>query len=150
MVLILPPLIWGWLTYRVFACDALAEHASADERKRILREHRGSFLLMGVLSGYLGAAPRLLWASGAMVIALAPLLVPVAIWIYTLVFAFASLWFAHFALAALQHLRATSPRDASEAQMSSADAAVPRPLNLPAAGPAEDLGLPPPGTIGPL
>jgi hypothetical protein len=32
-------------------------------------------------------------------------LVPVAIWIYTLVFAFASLWFAHFCLAALQALR---------------------------------------------
>jgi hypothetical protein len=28
LVLILPPLIWGWLTYRVFAFDALAEHAS--------------------------------------------------------------------------------------------------------------------------
>ena len=33
------------------------------------------------------------------------ILVPVAIWIYTLVFAFASLWFAHFCLAALQALR---------------------------------------------
>ena len=33
------------------------------------------------------------------------MLVPVAIWIYTLVFAFSALWFAHFALAALQALR---------------------------------------------
>jgi hypothetical protein len=30
---------------------------------------------------------------------------PVAIWIYTLVFAFSSLWFAHYALSALQQLR---------------------------------------------
>jgi hypothetical protein len=105
LVLILPPLIWGWLTYRVFAFDALAIHASAEERKTLLRQHRGSLLLMGILSGYLGAAPSLLWASGAMFIALAPLLVPVAIWIYTLVFAFASLWFAHFALTALERLR---------------------------------------------
>ncbi len=109
LVLILPPLIWGWLTYRVFAFDALATHASTEERKRIMRENRGTLLLMGVLSGYLGAAPSLLWASGAMFIAMAPVLVPVAIWIYTLVFAFASLWFAHFSLAALQRLRATSP-----------------------------------------
>lgn len=107
LVLILPPLIWGWLTYRVFAFDALAVHASSQERKQILREHRGQLLLMGVLSGYLGAAPSLLWASGAMFIAMAPLLVPVAIWIYTLVFAFASLWFAHFALSCLQAMRAT-------------------------------------------
>jgi hypothetical protein len=107
LVLILPPLIWGWLTYRVFAFDALALHASVPERKAILKAHRGSLLAMGVLSGYLGAAPSLLWASGAMFIALAPLLVPVAIWIYTLVFAFASLWFAHYTLAALQALRAS-------------------------------------------
>lgn len=106
LVLILPPLIWGWLTYRVFAFDALAEHASADERRQILKEHRGTLLAMGIVSGYIGAAPSLLWASGALFIAMAPLLIPVAIWIYTLVFAFASLWFAHYGLAALQKLRA--------------------------------------------
>lgn len=106
LVLILPPLIWGWLTYRVFAFDALAEHASADERRHILKEHRGTLLAMGIISGYIGAAPSLLWASGALFIAMAPLLVPVAIWIYTLVFAFASLWFAHYGLAALQKMRA--------------------------------------------
>lgn len=108
LVLILPPLIWGWLTYRVFAFDALAAHASADERRELMREHRGALLTMGILSGYLGAAPSLLWASGAMFIALAPLLVPIAIWIYTLVFAFASLWFAHYLLQALERLRAAS------------------------------------------
>jgi len=106
LVLILPPLIWGWLTYRVFAFDALAVHASVDERRHIFKEHRSTLLVMGILSGYLGAAPTLLWASGALFIALAPLLVPVAIWVYTLVFAFASLWFAHYGLAALQKLRA--------------------------------------------
>jgi hypothetical protein len=105
LVLILPPLIWGWLTYRVFTYDALSEHATAEERRTLMRRHRGTLLIMGVLSGYVGAAPSLLWASGAMFIALAPLLVPVAIWVYTLVFAFASLWFAHYCLAALERLR---------------------------------------------
>ena len=33
------------------------------------------------------------------------ILVPLAIWIYTLVFAFSSLWFAHYCLAALERLR---------------------------------------------
>jgi hypothetical protein len=64
-----------------------------------------SLLGMGVLTGYLGAAPSLVWASGAIAIVFAPVLVPVAIWIYTLVFAFSALWFAHFTLAALQSLR---------------------------------------------
>jgi hypothetical protein len=61
---------------------------------------------MGALTGYLGAAPSLVWATGAIAIVLAPVLVPVAIWIYTLVFAFSALWFAHYALSALQALRA--------------------------------------------
>ncbi|WP_137920445.1 EI24 domain-containing protein [Hydrogenophaga sp. 2FB] len=135
LVLILPPLIWGWLTYRVFAFDALASHASAEERRSIVRRHRGSLLLMGVLCGYLGAAPSLLWASGAMFIALAPLLIPVAIWIYTLVFAFASLWFAHFTLAMLQRLRAHTPPDAQVA------APVVEALEPSAAGPS--LNQPP-------
>jgi hypothetical protein len=105
LVLVLPPLIWGWLTYRVFAFDALAEHASASERQLLLQRHRTTLLGMGVLSGYLGAAPSLLWASGALFIAFAPVLVPLAIWIYALVFAFSSLWFVHYLLEALQALR---------------------------------------------
>jgi hypothetical protein len=105
LILVLPPLIWGWLTYRVMAFDALAEHASAEERKEIFRRHRGWLLGIGVLTGYLGAAPSLIWASGALLAAAFVILVPLAIWIYTLVFAFSSLWFAHYCLAALQALR---------------------------------------------
>ncbi|MBC7609927.1 MAG: EI24 domain-containing protein [Polaromonas sp.] len=105
LILVLPPLIWGWLTYRVMSYDALVDHASSEERRQIFKEHRASLLGIGVLSGYLGAAPSLIWASGAMFVAMAPILVPVAIWVYTLVFAFSSLWFAHYTLAALEQLR---------------------------------------------
>ena len=105
LILILPPLIWGWLTYRVMSYDALVDHASSEERRQIFKEHRGSLLGIGIISGYLGAAPSVIWASGAMFVALAPVLVPVAIWIYTLVFAFSSLWFAHYTLDALEQLR---------------------------------------------
>ena len=105
LVLILPPLIWGWLTYRVMAYDAMVEHASAEERRQIFKENRAQLMGIGVLSGYLRAAPSLIWASGAMFVAMAPILVPVAIWIYTLVFAFSSLWFCHYTLAALDQLR---------------------------------------------
>jgi hypothetical protein len=106
LVLVVPPLIWGWLTYRVMTYDALAEHASAEEREQVFKQHRIPLLCIGILSGYLGAAPSVIWASGAMFVAMAPILVPIAIWIYTLVFAFSSLWFTHYALSALQQLRA--------------------------------------------
>jgi hypothetical protein len=106
LILILPPLIWGWLTYRVMAFDALAEHASSEERRELFRRHRMSLLGIGIFCGYLGAAPSLIWASGVLFVAAFVVLVPLAIWLYTLVFAFASLWFAHFCLAALQTLRA--------------------------------------------
>lgn len=105
LVLILPPLIWGWLTYRVMTFDVLAEHASKEERDELFRRHRSSLLGMGILTGYLGAAPSILWASGVVFAAAFFILVPLAIWIYTLVFAFSSLWFAHYALAALERLR---------------------------------------------
>jgi membrane protein implicated in regulation of membrane protease activity len=53
----------------------------------------------------LGAAPGLVWASGIVFAAAFVVLIPLAVWIYTVVFAFSSLWFTHFSLAALQQLR---------------------------------------------
>jgi hypothetical protein len=106
LILVLPPLIWGWLTYRVMAFDALSDHASGTERREVFRRHRMWLLGIGVLTGYLGAAPSMIWASGALFAAAFVILVPLAIWIYTLVFAFSSLWFAHYCLAALERLRA--------------------------------------------
>ena len=111
LVLILPPLIWGWLTYKVMTYDVLAEFATADERRALIRAHRPVLLGMGVLTGYLGAAPSLVFASSMLTVLMAPVLVPVAIWIYTLVFAFSALWFSHFLLAALAKQRGTMPVD---------------------------------------
>ena len=62
-----------------------------------------------MVTGYLSAAPSLVWALGAFTLVFAPLLVFVAVWIYTFVFAFSALWFTHYALAALAALRARTP-----------------------------------------
>lgn len=109
LVLILPPLIWGWLTYRVMSYDALDVHASADERRAILRRHRVPLLVIGVVCGYLGAAPALVWASLTLFAVAFPVLIPLGVWIYTLVFAFSALWFTHYCLSALQALRQSGP-----------------------------------------
>jgi len=105
LILLLPPLIWGWLTYRVMSHDALAEHADAGERRTLMRAHRMPLLAIGVVAGYLGAAPSLLWALSALTVVLAPLLIPLSVWLYTLVFAFSALWFVHYCLAELQRTR---------------------------------------------
>lgn len=106
LVLLLPPLIWGWLSYRVMSFDALAEHATREERRTLMREHRLPLLGIGIVTGYLGAAPALVWAFSAALLIVAPLLIVVSVWLYTLVFAFSALWFSHYCLAELQALRA--------------------------------------------
>jgi hypothetical protein len=105
LVLVLPPLIWGWLTYRVMAFDALAAHASPQERKLLFTRHRFGLMGMGVMAGCLGATPSLIWSVGIWTIVWAPFLVLMSIWLYTLVFTFCSLWFSHYCLHALQQLR---------------------------------------------
>ena len=105
LALVLPAMIWGWLTYRVMAFDVLSDIADGSERQALMARHRLSLLGMGVVSGLMGAAPGVVWASGALFAAAFVLLVPVAIWIYTLVFVFSSLWYAHYLLDGLAKLR---------------------------------------------
>lgn len=129
LVLLLPPLIWGWLGYRVMAFDALAEHASREERRTLMQDHHLPLLGIGIVTGYLGAAPALVWAVSAAALAFAPVLIVVSMWLYTLVFAFSGLWFTHYALAALEALRA------GRAAIPTADAPGPAPASVPASSP---------------
>lgn len=100
--LVIQPLLWGWLTYRVMGYDALAEHASADERAVILRRHRWPLLALGTLTGVMGAMPMLIWVGGSVVsVVFFPFLAAFSIWLYVLAFVFTGLWFQHYCLAAL-------------------------------------------------
>lgn len=117
LMLLVTPMIWGWLTYRVMAFDALAEHASKPERRRLFVRYRAALIFMGLVCGYLGAAPGVIWISGLVFIAAFWVLIPIAIWIYAMVFAFSSLWFAHFCLAALEQMRKEPSRGAQEPQV---------------------------------
>lgn len=109
MAMMMPALIWGWLTYRVMTYDVLADHASRTERLELMRRYRFQLLIMGVITGLMGAAPSLVWASGALFVAAFVVLIPIAVWIYTLVFIFSALWFVHFLLDALSQVRAEPP-----------------------------------------
>ena len=126
LALVLPPLIWGWLTAKVMGFDALAEHASHAERDAILRAHRYPLLIMGIVCGFLCGVPSMIWTLGMGVIVAAPLVMVPVIWLYTLIFTFSALWFTHYALSVLAALRA------AEAAMRTAQ---------PAAAPSSDLQL---------
>jgi Etoposide-induced protein 2.4 (EI24) len=124
LALVLPALIWGWLTYRVMVFDVLAEFASREERHTLLAEHRLSLLAIGVVTGLMGAAPSVVWASGALFAAAFVVLIPLAIWIYMLVFSFACLWFAHYALAALVVQRAQAQGDVIDVPSTTVPASI--------------------------
>ncbi|MBC3874829.1 EI24 domain-containing protein [Undibacterium flavidum] len=102
------PLLWGWLTYRVMSYDALAPFADKQERQLLVARHRGSLLLIGLIAGWFSGLPSMLWMGGAMsmaYVAFFPIFVSLAIWAYLLIFIFTGLWYQHFCLDALQVLR---------------------------------------------
>ena len=105
LVAVLPPLLWGWLTMRLMSYDVLAKHASVEERDILLEKYRWALLTMGIVSGMLGAVPTFFWATSALALILFPIVSFVALWIYSLIFVFAALWFSHFLLEALRDLR---------------------------------------------
>jgi len=105
LVAVLPPLLWGWLTMRLMSYDVLAKHASVVERDLLLEKYRWSLLSMGIVSGLLGAVPTFFWATSALALVLFPVVSFIAVWIYSLIFVFAALWFSHFLLSALKALR---------------------------------------------
>ncbi|MET0265182.1 MAG: EI24 domain-containing protein [Duganella sp.] len=102
-------LLWGWLTCRVMVYDVLADYATAEERRAILKQHRGRLLVIGVASGAAGALPGIVWLGGVMAVVLFPFLAAASIWLYVLVFIFTGLWFAYYCMEALARMRALEP-----------------------------------------
>jgi len=105
LTFVIQPALWGWLTYKVMAYDALADYADVEERQTILHQHRWQLLAIGAITGAMGAAPTLLWLGGALSVIFFPLLAGVAIWLYVLVFVFTGLWFQHYCMEELATMR---------------------------------------------
>jgi hypothetical protein len=126
LILVVPPVIWGWLAARVMAFDAVSEHASAEERRALMNAHQWPLMVAGIVTGLLCNVPWLVWTLSWLTLALAPILVVVTIWLYTLILAFSALWFTHYMLAALHALRAAEQQvaDAGAARRSMARVAA--------------------------
>jgi len=99
--------LWGWVTSRVMSYDALAAHASPEERQALMRAQRWPLLGIGMVSGVLGAMPGIAWMGGAVLsVVLFPFLAILSAWLYVIIFLFTGLWFQYYCLQALQDLRA--------------------------------------------
>lgn len=106
LALVAQALLWGWMTAKVMSYDALATHASAEERRELVRRHRAPLLAIGIGSGLAGALPGIAWIGGAVIsVVLFPVLAMVSIWLYILIFIFAGLWFQYYCLQALADMR---------------------------------------------
>jgi hypothetical protein len=107
LALVVQAVLWGWLTARVMSYDALSIHASLEERHAIVRTRRRQLLLIGTVSGLLGALPGVAWIGGALFsVVLFPVLAVLSIWLYLIIFIFTGLWFQYYCLQALADLRA--------------------------------------------
>jgi hypothetical protein len=144
LALIIPALVWGWLAARVFTFDTLSVHADASERRWIAHSQRWPLLFIGVVSGLLGAVPAWVWAFGALGIVFAPFLAALSVWLYTLVFVFAALWFAHFTLSSLARLREVKSRTPDVPPDASLASGAPFAVSAPGAAPAVPPPLPGP------
>jgi Etoposide-induced protein 2.4 (EI24) len=109
LAVVVTPLIWAWLTYRVMAFDALVPYADSAERRHMFHHNRWAWWAMGLLCSLATSLPALLLAflpplASVFFVFLAPLM----IWCYMLVLMFGVLWFSHHALAALHQFRQNS------------------------------------------
>ena len=84
LAIIVPLLWWGWASARMFRYDALVIHASGDERATLFARHGKAFLAIGIVVSLLNFVPPLFF------------LVPIL----------GGLAFTHYALHALERLRA--------------------------------------------
>ena len=110
LALLVHALLWGALTARVMAYDALADYASAGELRLIRQRHRRALLLIGTVSGAAGALPGIAWIGGALIsVLLFPLLALLSLWLYLVIFIFTGLWFQYYCLQALAALRVENP-----------------------------------------
>lgn len=91
LAMVLPTLWWTFAFTRMLRLDALADHASASERRALIARYNAGFWLLGLICALLSLLPP------------AWLLLPV----------FSSLLFAHFGLEALRRLRAETPAAAA-------------------------------------
>lgn len=102
---VLPVVLVGWATARLFTFDVLAEFASPEEMFTLRRQHSRSLLVLGMLASIPAALPTLVWVGGAFGVVILPALAALAMWLYVMVFLACAALFSHYLLPALKFER---------------------------------------------
>ena len=94
---------------KVFAFDALANHATPEEYERIGRVHNMNLFLLGVAVTLMGAVPTFIWMGSVIGVVLIPLTALLSVLTFTALFTFCGLAYSCYCLEALRDLRAQAP-----------------------------------------
>ena len=102
---VLPVVLLGWASARLFTHDVLAEFADAQELQALRHEHGKSLLVLGMIASLPTVLPALIWVGGAFAFVFLPAFAALAVWLYVMTFLACAALFSHYLLPALKHRR---------------------------------------------
>lgn len=91
---------------KVFALDALAEHADAHEYAVITQQRNGALFVLGLVITLMGALPTFVWMGSIIGVVLLPLTAVFSVLTFTALFTFCGLAYSCYCLQALHDYRA--------------------------------------------
>ena len=91
---------------KVFALDALAEHADAHEYAAITQERNGGLFVLGLVITLMGALPTFIWMGSIIGVVLLPFTAVFSVLTFTALFTFCGLAYSCYCLQALHDYRA--------------------------------------------
>lgn len=91
---------------KIFALDALAQHADANEFAAISAKHKVSLFLLGLVITLMGALPTFVWMGSIIGVVLLPFTAVLSVLTFTALFTFCGLTYSCYCLQALVDFRA--------------------------------------------
>jgi hypothetical protein len=101
--LVVQLLLMAWANTRLFSYDILMDFADKPTRTAVIKQHRNTLFVLGIVSSIPAFLPSMLWLSGGLFIVFLPLMAFLAVWISIMIFLVANLLFSYYLMPALLH-----------------------------------------------